>query len=331
MADTLDTIYVRGPDEDKQKEHVGALGYQDKDNALACLYQTPLLENIVAWSEWHRVFEPMFGNLKSFLRNNSSDHNPIKINDKVYPRDLIAIETSTGSLLRITRITSTDVFSRCAERGDVIGTSGHLVSLVFQYGGVKKAPLALLASHMKEAFLSLNAQSKASEESTKYVIRFAVKCLLRVPPLMRHALAMKVMSEFLTSAHVGREIMRALMKIKQHQQQQQQQHQQSGNNSNNNNNNNNNNSNNNTSNNNTSNYNNNNNNTSNNDSNSGNNSHIHLKKIKNNFDVSSEGTFTSFTNFLMREGPSPKTSVKVLFNYNLFQAALKLIIAAYKF
>ncbi len=197
VAETLDTVNVQGPDEDRRKEHVGVLGYQDLNNVLTCLYQTPLLENFVAWSEWHRVFEPMYGNLKSFLRKNSFDHNQTNVNDKLYPRDLVAIETPSGSLLRITRVTSTDVFLKCAKRGDVIGTSGHLVSLVFQYGGVKKAPLALLASHMKEAFLSLNVKSEASEESTKYVIRFAIECLLRVPPLMRHALAMKVMSDFL--------------------------------------------------------------------------------------------------------------------------------------
>ena len=193
VVDTLDSINVQGSD--TRKEHVGVLGYQDKNNVLTCLYQTPLLENFVTWSQWHDIFEPMYGNLKSFLKKNSFDHSQTNVNDTGYPPDLLAIETPSGSLLRITRKTSTDVFFKCAKRGDVIGTAGHLVSLVYQYGGVKKAPLALLASHMKEAFLSQTAELEANEESAKYVIRFAVKCLLRMPPLVRHALAMKVMSE----------------------------------------------------------------------------------------------------------------------------------------
>ena len=195
VVDNLDTINRQGPD--TRKQHVGVLGYQDINNVLACLHQTPLLENFLTWSEWNSIFEPMYGNLKTFLRKNSHGNSQSNVNDNINPRDLVAIETPSGSLLRITRMTSTDVFLKYAKRGDVIGTSGHLVSLVYQYGGVKKAPLALLASHMKEAFLSLNAESEANEESTKQVVRFAIKCLLRVPPLIRHALAMKVISKIL--------------------------------------------------------------------------------------------------------------------------------------
>lgn len=187
VSDSLDIMPVRDPNEDRKQEQVGVLGYRDLNDVLACLYQTPLLEDFITWSEWHTVFQPIYGDLKSFLKNNTRDRNPTKVNYEIYPGDLVAIETPSGSLLRITRKTSTDVFLKCAKRGDVIRTSGHLVSLVFQYGGVKKAPLALLASHMKEALLSLN-------EEPKYVIRFAIKCLLRVPPLMRYAIAMKVMS-----------------------------------------------------------------------------------------------------------------------------------------
>ena len=191
VPETLDSIYVKSPaDEARKKEHVGVLGYQDKDTVLKCLYQTPLLEDFITWSEWHSVFEPTYGDIKSYLKNISSNRNPAKSNDEVYAQDLVAIETSSGSLLRITRITSTDDFLRYAKNGDVIGTSGHLISLVIQYGGVNKAPVALLASHMKEAFLSLNVEE--NQESTKLLIRFTIKCLLRVPSLLRQALAMKV-------------------------------------------------------------------------------------------------------------------------------------------
>lgn len=192
VADALDTIYIPGCDENKKDKHVGVLGYQDKANALACLHQTPLLESFEAWSEWSKVFEPMFGNLKLFLRDHSHDSNPTKVNSKFSPRDLVAIETSSGYLLRITRVTSTDVFLECAKRGDVIGTSGHLVSLVFLYGGVKKAPLALLSSHMKVAYMSLNAESKEGEDSIRNVVRFGIKCLSRIPQLVCYVLAIKV-------------------------------------------------------------------------------------------------------------------------------------------
>lgn len=195
VCDSLDIMPLQDPNEDRKKERVGVLGYQDINAVLACLSQTPLLEDFLTWSEWRTVFQPIYGDLKSFLKNNPRDHNPAEVSHADYPRDLVAIETSSGSLLRITRVTSADVFLTCAKRGDVIQTSGHLVSLVFQYGGVKKAPIALLASHMKEAFLSLNKEPK-------YVIRFAIKCLLRLPLLMRHAVAMKVMC-FSTSSHVA--------------------------------------------------------------------------------------------------------------------------------
>ncbi|XP_028393815.1 uncharacterized protein LOC114518092 [Dendronephthya gigantea] len=195
VAETLDTAHVQGSDNDKHKKfnQVGVLGHQNLDNVLVCLYQTPLLEDFLTWSEWLMVFEPIYGNIKSFLRKNLSAPNPIKTGEEIHPCDLVAIETPSGSLLRITRLTSTDIFLTCAKRGDVIGTSGHLVSLVFQYGGVKKAPLALLASHMKEAFLFLYAE--ADEESAKYVIRFAIRCLSRVPRMIRCALAMEIFIE----------------------------------------------------------------------------------------------------------------------------------------
>lgn len=198
VAETLDTTHVQGSDNDKHKKinQVGVLGYQELENVLICLYQTPLLEDFLAWSEWHIVFEPMYGPIKSFLRNNSSAPNPIQASEEIHPSDLVAVETPSGSLLRITRLTSAEIFLNCAKRGDVIGTSGHLVSLVFQYGGVKKAPLALLASHMKEAFLSL-LESKTSDESAKYVIRFAIRCLSRVSSMIRCALGMKVIISLL--------------------------------------------------------------------------------------------------------------------------------------
>ena len=188
VSDSLDIIPVHSPSKDKKQEQVGVLGYQDVNAVLNCLYQTPLLEDFMTWSEWHTVFQPIYGDLKSFLKNNARDRDPSKVNHEVYPCDLVAIETPSGSLLRITRVTSADVFLKYAKLGDVIKTSGHLVSLVFQYGGVKKAPLELLASHMKDAFLFLN-------EEPKYVISFAIKCLLRVPHLLRHAVSMKVMSQ----------------------------------------------------------------------------------------------------------------------------------------
>lgn len=166
---------------------VGLLGHQDEQNVLNCLHQTPLLEDFAIWSEWDSVFAPVYGKLKPFLKKYSSKQIN-QVNDHYQLNDLIAMETPSGKLLRITRITSLSQFLNCAKCCDVKGTVGHLISLVFHYGAVEKSPLSLLASHMKEAYLNLSVQNKNESD----LFRFVIRCLCRVPSVLRHSLSMKV-------------------------------------------------------------------------------------------------------------------------------------------
>lgn len=176
----------------RKNDRVGLLGYQDESKVLQCLYQTPLLEDFASWSNWDTVFAPSYGDLKTFLRK--IKRTPREDTSACYPDDLVAMETASGRLLRITPCTSVQKFSESANDADVTGTCGHLVSLVLHHGGVEKAPLALLANKMKEALLFLSSllESSTVEDTNEFIVRFAIRCLKRIPSLMRVAVAMQV-------------------------------------------------------------------------------------------------------------------------------------------
>ena len=77
------------------------------------VYQTPLLEDYAVWSDWDHVFAPIYGNLKKFLRE--VDHTKREAIGAFYPDDLVAMETSTGCLVRVTCRTSMELFLKSAK------------------------------------------------------------------------------------------------------------------------------------------------------------------------------------------------------------------------
>jgi len=46
---------------------VCVLSEQSLEAALSCLHNCPLLEDMVAWSQWSLVFEPQHGQLDEFI------------------------------------------------------------------------------------------------------------------------------------------------------------------------------------------------------------------------------------------------------------------------
>ena len=57
----------RNEEAPKLKEETGSLGHFKKEDVIACLDAAPLLEDLALWSNWDQVFEPQFGDIKSFL------------------------------------------------------------------------------------------------------------------------------------------------------------------------------------------------------------------------------------------------------------------------
>lgn len=54
------------------RQEVGILGHRSKEQALICLQNCPLLEDLGEWSQWNLVFEPELGNLKDFIQKYGS-------------------------------------------------------------------------------------------------------------------------------------------------------------------------------------------------------------------------------------------------------------------
>ena len=47
---------------------VGVLGPTNREKALVCLQNCPLLHDLTEWSHWDLVFKPELGDLKDFIR-----------------------------------------------------------------------------------------------------------------------------------------------------------------------------------------------------------------------------------------------------------------------
>ena len=71
---------------------------------------------------------------------------------------VLALETSPGTLLRVSSNTTPEAFATAAAAADVAGTCGHLVSLVVANRGMSNMPQALLANHMMTALLKINGR-----------------------------------------------------------------------------------------------------------------------------------------------------------------------------
>lgn len=74
---------------------------------------------------------------------------------------IVAMETTPGTLLKLTADTSAEQFELAVTAADVTRTCGHLLSLLALNKGVDNMPLPLLGNHVKSALI----QMQASEES----------------------------------------------------------------------------------------------------------------------------------------------------------------------
>lgn len=180
--------------EDGQLEaHRGSIrGFMSKEDAIAAIQSTPLLEDVSLWTHWDDVFGgevSKLGDLKSFLENegiltNAGKYSPGKNGS------LVVMETSPGVLLRVTTDTSPEIFKECACRGDAVGAAGHLVSMVMMNGGVPNTPVALLANHVQSSLASM-----AALEGPDRRCKFVLECLVRMPSKLAQTVGTKVFLE----------------------------------------------------------------------------------------------------------------------------------------
>lgn len=178
-----------GSNEDSRNRTTGsALGYMSKEDAIAAIRSTPLLEDVALWTHWDEVFGgevSALGDLKSFLEKeriliNAGKSTPGKHGS------LVVMETSPGVLLRVTTTTSPEIFKECACCGDSVGAAGHLVSMVMVNGGVANTPVALLANHVQSSLASMAVLGDDRR------CDFVLECLVRMPFKLAQAVGTKV-------------------------------------------------------------------------------------------------------------------------------------------
>ena len=168
----------------------GVLGFKSKEEALEAIKSTPLLEDVSLWTHWDEVFGgevSKLGDLKSFLENEGILLSTKKISSQIQ-NPLVVMETSPGVLLRVTMDTSPDMFRECTRHRDVIGATGHLVSMVVM-NGVSNTPVALLANHVQSSLASMVVDDRGDSDHRS---TFVLKCLTRMPLRLAQAVGAKV-------------------------------------------------------------------------------------------------------------------------------------------
>ena len=171
-----------------EEHNSSVLGYMSKEDAIAAIRSTPLLEDVALWTHWDEVYGgdvSKLGDLKSFLENEEILINAGKSSTGlVHGSALAVMESSPGVLLRVTTNTSTDIFRDCASHGDPVGAAGHLVSMVMMNGGVANTPVALLSNHVQSALAAMASHDRCCD--------FVLQCLVRMPRRLAQAVGMKV-------------------------------------------------------------------------------------------------------------------------------------------
>ena len=168
----------------------GVLGFKSKEEALEAIKSTPLLEDVSLWTHWDEVFGgevSKLGDLKSFLENEGILLNTRKTSSQSQ-NPLVVMEISPGVLLRVTMDTSPDMFRECTRHRDVIGATGHLVSMVVM-NGVSNTPVALLANHVQSSLASMVVDDRGDSDHRS---TFVLKCLTRMPLRLAQAVGAKV-------------------------------------------------------------------------------------------------------------------------------------------
>ncbi|XP_072098501.1 uncharacterized protein [Mobula birostris] len=195
------TLFVNEPSycNTEANNSVGLLGDLSKQQALICLLNTPLLEDLAEWSQWELVFQPQHGSLKDFIERNCSEKaTQLGVGGSAVLNDLIAMEVKPGVLLRLTTQTNPDLFAQAVRSHDPIGTAGHLVSIVTA-DGLRNAPLSLLANHVESALAILGnleeTYLETESQSPHRAAKFIIDCLVRIPIRLCKSLLQKVFLE----------------------------------------------------------------------------------------------------------------------------------------
>ena len=171
----------------KLKEGTGSLGHFTKEDVISCLDAAPLLENLARWSNWDRVFEPQFGDMKSFLSKQ----------DKIQVLDI-----SRDEFLKIS-LDATAEDLKCALKADnAQNIAGHLLSVIYANGGVSETPLIHLANIIKSS-LAEKLDSKDEAEATEggcSIARLVLECMMQIPAEFCSTFANKVSCSALKGA-----------------------------------------------------------------------------------------------------------------------------------
>ncbi|XP_064640865.1 uncharacterized protein LOC135495823 [Lineus longissimus] len=133
---------------------LGLLGSIGTEEATSCLLNCPILEDMAEWSSWGLVFEPEFGSLRGFIRDNMTN--------------ISALETKPGTLLRIPLTASMDAFTAAIRKKNVSIACGQLVGLVVYHQGDKVTLLDELAEVMLQVLREVN-DAEIAEETAKMV------------------------------------------------------------------------------------------------------------------------------------------------------------------
>ena len=147
----------------------GVLGRQTPEDALKCLQQAPLLENLACWSHWDSIFAPYLGSLADFLLSLPKDQR------------VCALEVSPTVLLKLSPSSTTQDFIRSVRALNAIDTAGHLVSIAVSTGSVHQIPTQLLAKQVQSKLEEMAAEGKDKQNCGDGPAHFVFCCIVRIP------------------------------------------------------------------------------------------------------------------------------------------------------
>lgn len=149
----------------------GVLGPQTPRDALWCLQQAPLLEDLASWSHWDSVYAPSLGSLSEFLLSLPADH-----------RDsLHALEVAPSVLLKVCPSSTTQDFIGAVRTLDAINTAGHLVSMAVKAGSAHQMPMQLLAKQIQSKLEEMVTTAKDKQDGGESPAHFVFCCIVRIP------------------------------------------------------------------------------------------------------------------------------------------------------
>ncbi|XP_024517181.1 uncharacterized protein LOC9630255 [Selaginella moellendorffii] len=154
---------------------VGKLGSKTDADAEACLVKAPMLADLTLWSQWTDIYEPQLGPLLEWLEHGRCN------------RQVLAVATRDGKLLRVDGDASVDSFLDAVVNGRSLDVAAQLVSLVVLYGGAARTPKALLQTHALKGLqiyfdrARVNNGRKRKQENHHEAACFILDCLASAP------------------------------------------------------------------------------------------------------------------------------------------------------